>query len=212
MKKLSTVLVILFLAVWPFGEILAETKVGKEKQSASPHVIHAGVGYSYVPSVYVAGSSNSNMDVGSIRHGIGFEAGYEYLFRRSWLSLGVMYTGHYGGGMIGRQLWDLLVHDFMPTVGGHWSWGKHTLKPSIGLGYLCYQAIGPRDFRFPTGRLTETDGGFSSYFSLEYEYRFSPDTGLFVRLHEMDWVKDMSEDSWEGIVGYGVAVGFNLHF
>lgn len=215
--NIFSALAMLLFAVMPFDEVSAQSfqteGVEKEAQQPSPHVIHIGLGYSYIPGVYVI---NADMTFGSIKHGVGYEAGYEYLFRKSWVSLGFICTGHYGSGVakgsglgiVGTAPVDLFVHNFTPTVGGHWEWGKHSFKTSLGFGYLHMCALGQR---LGVERLREVDGGFSSYFSVEYEYRPYPDTGIFVRLHDMDWIKDYTADEWEGITNYGISVGFNFH-
>lgn len=216
LQKILGVVALLLFAATPLEKISAESLQTESiaAENVTPHVIHVGLGYSYIPGIHVDGGK---MTFGSVKHGVGYEVGYEYLFRKSWLSLGFICTGHYSGGAAQVSLAfgysvpvDLFVHNFTPTIGGHWSWGKHSFKPSIGFGYLHQYALG--EFNMD-GRLIDQDGGFSSYFSLEYEYRPMPDTGIFVRIHEMDWIKEYNWDSpWEGIVDYGISVGFNFHF
>lgn len=218
LHNLFSALAMLLFAVMPLDKVSAQSfqleGIEMEEQQPSPHVIHVGLGYSYIPGVYVM---NADMTFGSIKHGMEYEAGYEYLFRKSWMSLGLICTGHYGGGfasgfgglgVVSTAPVDLFVHNFTPTVGGHWEWGKHSFKTSLGLGYLHICALGQH---LGVERSREVDGGFSSYFSVEYEYRPYSDTGIFVRLHEMDWVKDYTADEWEGVSNYGISVGFNFH-
>lgn len=188
-----------------------------EEQQVQPHVLHAGLGYSYIASLK------------SLKSGAGIDVGYEYLFPKSHWSVGVIYTGHYSGGILktsgglielpegGYELAppatniDVFIHNIAPTIGGYWSWGKHGFKASVGAGYINKMVL--RDVEHSTmKRSREYDGGMSVYLSLEYEYRPYPDTGIFVRLHDMEHHGKSDDTYWEGIVGYGIATGFNFHF
>ena len=191
----------------------------EEKQQVLPHVVHVGAGYSYIASQ------------ASLKNGGAVELGYEYLFPKSHWSVGVICTGHYSGGIKrtdggwielpggGFQMGplatnkDILICNITPTIGGYWSWGKHCVKTSVGVG--CMNKVLWSDVEPATMKRSRSyDGGLSSYLSLEYEYRPYQDTGIFVRLHDMmqHEKENDGEWDWKNIVGYGVSVGFNFHF
>lgn len=180
-----------------------------------PHVIRLGAGYSLVPGADIDGGK---MVLGSLKHGAGINVGYDYLFlNKSW-SLGLNYNLHYGSGT-GRTydgfgssaMIDFFVHNITPTVGNYQTWGKHRLKTDLGIGYLYVQALGAHKLGDPTERLRAIEEGMSTYFAIEYEYSPSSDTGLFVRLHEVNCFKKDGAQL-EGLLNYGMSVGFNLHF
>ena len=113
---------------------------------------------------------------------------------------------------------DFYVHNMTPTVGGHWEWGKHAFKIAAGVGYIYSETLAEVEKLEMNGVEIEREedevNGLSLYLSLEYEYRFSPKAGLFVKLHDMEHYDkpDDDEEDWEGIVGYGVSIGLNYHF
>lgn len=226
----SKMLALIVAAVLPLQIVLAKsnsTEAVEEKQQVRPHVLHAGLGYSYIPGVYVYKAA---MSIGSVNSGIGLSAGYEYLFPASHWSVGVSYTYHHSGGMakytpittslpIDASLpVDFYVHNMTPTVGGHWEWGKHAFKIAAGVGYIYSETLAEVERLEMNGVEIEREedevNGLSLYLSLEYEYRFSPKAGLFVKLHDMEHYDkpDDDEEDWEGIVGYGVSIGLNYHF
>lgn len=196
----------------------------EENQPVLPHVVHIGAGYSYI-------ASQSSL---KLKNGGAVELGYEYLFPKSHWSVGVICTGHYSGGIIrtnggwigvpgmhgnGFQTAppatnkDMLICNITPTIGGYWSWSKHCVKTSVGVG--CMNKVVWSDVEPATMKRSRSyDGGLSSYLSLEYEYRPYQDTGIFVRLHDMmqHEKENNGEWDWKNIVGYGVSIGFNFHF
>lgn len=198
----------------------ASAQSAEEKPQLTPHSAHAGIGYSYIPGVYVDGMSPA---VGSIKSGVGFDAGYEYLFsKKLLLSVGLNYTLHYASAMLRTNTpgslksapIDFFVHNITPTIGKSWAWKKHILKATIGVGYMYSIAYGSRVIGEFDKRHQDKEDGLSYYFALGYEYRITPDTGLFVKLHDMEHYEEYDSDNkeWEGIVGYGISLGFNFHF
>lgn len=70
----SKMLALIVAAVLPLQIVLAKsnsTEAVEEKQQVRPHVLHAGLGYSYIPGVYVYKAA---MSIGSVNSGIGLSA------------------------------------------------------------------------------------------------------------------------------------------
>ena len=213
LKKLIIAVTVLFMVQ------AASAQSADEKLQSTPHSAHAGIGYSYIPGVYV---EDMSMTVGSVKSGIGIDAGYEYQFSKKLWSVGLNYTLHYASGMAnnknliqpGGAPIDYFVHNITPTIGKSWEWEKHIIKATLGVGYMYSVAYGSYEIGEPNKRYQDKEDGLSYYFALGYEYRITPDTGLFVKLHDMEHYEEYDSDDkeWEGIVGYGISLGFNFHF
>ena len=221
LKKLIIAVTVLFMVQ------AASAQSADEKLQSTPHSVYAGIGPSFIPGVSVY---KAEMLMGSIKNGFGFNAGYEYSFPKSHWTVGVNYTLHSAGGMVqytpittslpieATLPISFYVHNITPTVGGQWTWGKHGLKIAGGVGYMHTKSI--IDLEQLENKwveikaIDEDDAGASIYLSLQYEYRFSSRTGLFIKLHDMEHYEksDLEDKEWEGIVGYGISLGFNFHF
>lgn len=200
----------------PFSTWYTEHNAELKRERVSPHYLHIDAGLSILENEQPMISETEQVNSGTLKRGVGWNAAYNYLVPYSLYGFGVVYSGHLANATIAdrngatKPSYSVCntIHSVIPTISMYGCSERSLLVASFGLG--CMWNIVDWDYtEAQNKRSVEAD--LTLYVSAEYEYRITQNVGISGRLY-LNELSDSNGDNNPDIMNGGFSLGLNYHF